>query len=404
MNNKPFGLNIASVVSASLLALGLSACGSSPKQVQQPAPVVSEPPPVVAAEPEPVVQEAAPTKPVAMAHAYPDRYTVVKGDTLWDISKRFLKDPWLWPEVWHINPGIRNPHLIYPGDIIVLYFVDGKPYLTLDGQGGVIPAKPEQVAKVPVPKGLRTEKRSPQARESSLNRAIDTIPASAIGPFLIRPRVVTENELDRAPYIVSSYEGHLISGSGNRIYARNMDPKSDVGMFNVIRKGQEYEDPETGRTLGYEAIYLADAHLIKQGNPATLSVTKAVREVLNNDVLLPIDQTPPMYHYMPHAPEKEMTGQIMSVFNGLSQIGQYNVVVLNRGERDSMEVGHVLAVYQKGAIVKDTQRFFSSNVKLPDERAGLVMVFRVFEKVSYALVMEANRPLHVNDFVTNPNR
>ena len=147
---------------------------------------------------------------------YPERYVVVKGDTLWDISKRFLNDPWLWPSVWHINPSIRNPHLIYPGDIIVMYIVDGKPYITLDGQAGMRPGGTSAPEKLPreIKPGLKVVKLSPSSRVSGIHKAISTIPMNAIRPFLDRPRVVTEDQIDDAPYIVSSYEEHLISGTG----------------------------------------------------------------------------------------------------------------------------------------------------------------------------------------------
>ena len=335
---------------------------------------------------------------------YPERYVVVKGDTLWDISKRFLKDPWLWPSVWHINPGIRNPHLIYPGDIIVMYMVNGKPYITLDGQAGMRPSGISPAEKLPreIKPGLKVVKLSPSARISGIHKAISTIPMSAIRPFLDRPRVVTEDQLDDAPYIVSSYEEHLISGTGNRVYARNVE--TPVAAYNIVRPGKEYVDPESGDVLGYGAIYLADARLLKVGEdePTTLIVTKALREVLNNDVLLPYEQRDQMFQFTPRSPKEQINGQIMSVFNGVSQIGQHMVVVLNRGEEDGLAPGHVLAVLQKGAIVHDSQAFLFTSVKLPDERAGLMMVFKTYKNLSYALIMEASRAMHVNDRFENP--
>ncbi len=340
---------------------------------------------------------------------YPERYVVVKGDTLWDISKKFLNDPWLWPSVWHINPGIRNPHLIYPGDVIVMYIVDGKPYITLDGQAGVVPVDvPKSTAKgtrlEPVKPGLKVVKLSPSSRVSGIHKAISTIPMSAIRPFLDRPRVVTEEQLEDAPYIVSSYEEHLISGTGNRIYARNMD--KPLTGYNIVRPGQEYVDPESGDVLGYEAIYTADARLIKAPSEdeelATLVVTKALREVLNNDVLIPHEEHQQMFQFTPRSPEQDVKGQIVSVYNGVSQIGQYMIVVLNRGEEDGLAPGHVLAVMQKGAEVTDSTRFLFSSVELPDERAGILMVFKTYKDISYALVMEGDRAIHIEDYFENP--
>lgn len=410
MNNKPTGLSIAPLLVSVLLALGLSGCGSTPEPVaQQAPPPVSEPAepaqPLPAPEPEPMTsQEEAPEQVASggvIKPDYPERYVVVKGDTLWDIAKRFLNDPWLWPEMWHINPSIRNPHLIYPGDVIVMYIVDGKPHITLDGEGGIAPERTASGGVIPAPTGLKVVKLSPKIRTSGINKAINTIPASAIDPFLNRPRVVTEDELEAAPYIVSSYEGHLISGTGNRIYARKIKDAT-IGSYNIVRKGDAYIDPETDDVLGYEAIYLGSANLLKVGDPSTLTVINSVREILNDDILVPYTQEEKMFHYVPRSPESDVKGQIISVFNGVSQIGRYNVVVLNRGARDGLAPGHVLAVYQKGETVSDQRKIIFTSVDLPDERAGLLMVFRSFDKVSYALVMEANRAMHVLDRFEKP--
>lgn len=412
MNNKITGLRLASVLLPALIMVGCS----SPQPVVQPAPapIVSPEP----AEPEPApdlasIEDQPGTNASSIAAPnYPERYVVVKGDTLWDISKRFLNDPWLWPSVWHINPGIRNPHLIYPGDVIVMYIINGKPYITLDGQAGVLPegvasgGTTQQKPRIPseVKPGLKVVKLSPSSRVSGLHKAISTIPESALRAFLDRPRVVTEDEIENAPYIVSSYEEHLVSGTGNRVYARNLT--SPMAGYNIVRPGKEYIDPETDKVLGYEAIYLADARFVKLGKdsdePATLLVTKAMREVLNNDVLIPHEDRQAMFQFTPRSPETQVKGQIMSVFNGVSQIGQHMVVVLNRGEKDGLAPGHVLAVMQKGAEVTDTRKWFFSSVDLPDERAGIMMVFKTYQNLSYALIMEANRAMHVNDRFENP--
>jgi hypothetical protein len=322
---------------------------------------------------------------------YPERYVVKKGDTLWDIAKRFLKDPWLWPQVWQINPGIRNPHLIYPGDVIVLHFEKGKPYLTLEGVGGIRP-----------PKQIKTVKLKPQIRYQTLDKAIETIPRSAIGPFLFRPRVVTEEEIKSAPYIVSSYEEHLISGTGNRLYAKNVT-NEQIATYDVIRPGEVYRDPETDEILGYEVIRLGTARVVRLGQPTTLVVSDAKLEILNGDLLIPSEESELDFNFFPSAPREPVSGQIISVFNGVSQIGQFNVVALNRGQRDGLKPGHVLAVFQSGKKVRDPRAFFSwTKVQLPDERAGLLMVFRTYDKVSYGLIMEATRAIHLYDRVGNP--
>ncbi|MCK4864359.1 MAG: LysM peptidoglycan-binding domain-containing protein, partial [Gammaproteobacteria bacterium] len=395
---KMTGLRLASVLLPALISLGLNGCSSS-KPAIQPEPMIFEQPELeLAPEPTPEIESSIVTP------DYPERYVVVKGDTLWDISKRFLKDPWLWPSVWHINPGIRNPHLIYPGDIIVMYMVDGKPYITLDGQAGMSPSGIPARQKLPreIKPGLKVVKLSPSSRISGIHKAISTIPMNAIRPFLDRPRVVTEDQMDDAPYIVSSYEEHLISGTGNRVYAMNVE--NPLAAYNIVRPGKEYVDPESGDVLGYEAIYLADARLLKvdEDKPATLVITKALREVLNNDVLIPYEQRDEMFQFTPRPPQQQVKGQIMSVFNGVSQIGQHMVVVLNRGEDDGLAPGHVLAVLQKGAEVYDSQANFFTSVDLPDERAGIMMVFKTYKNLSYALIMEASRAMHVNDRFENP--
>lgn len=324
----------------------------------------------------------------AMA-ANPQRYVVKKGDTLWDIAKRFLHDPWLWPEVWHINPKIRNPHLIYPGDVVLLHYIGGKPYLTLEGRGGVPPKK-----------GLKTVRLSPKARVEPLQKAITTLPYDLIAPFLKHASVIKdEDELDNAPYIVSSFEEHLIAGSGNKVYAMGLK-KTHTGEFTIVRPGPVYRDPETDEILGYEVRHIADARLVKLGEPATLEVGDVYQEVLNEDRLIPFDGKKQDFYYYPSAPSKPVKGQIISVLGGVSLIGQYSVVVINRGEADGMAAGNVLAVYQDGAVVRDAVS--RSPVKLPDERAGLMMVFRTFERVSYALVLDAERTMAVLDRVTNP--
>lgn len=378
--NKPW---IAHVTLLMPLGLWLAGCAST-----EPAPA-PPPEPVAQAEPAP---PPAPKPPPVVRPDYPQRYVVVKGDTLWDISARFLKDPWLWPEIWQINPEIRNPHLIYPGDVITLHFVNGKPVLRVERGGAVM----EQ----PLPPGMKTEKLEPKVRVEPLTKAINTIPMDVIGPYLVRPHVVSKKELDTAPYVMSSYEEHLITSTGNRIYVRGIkDP--NVGAYDIVRPGPAYRDAETGEVLGYQALHLAEARVIRQGDPATLEITGATREVLIGDRLLPAVQQPTTFSYLPRAPKKQVDGHIIAVLNGVSQIGQYAIVVLDRGERDGLSPGSVLAIYQTGPTVRDVVKG-GEEVKLPDERAGELMVFRSFDRLSFALVMRATRALHIKDRVTNP--
>ena len=252
------------------------------------------------------------------------------------------------------------------------------------------------------PKDIDTVKLSPQIRYDTLEKAIDTIPRSAIGPFLYRPRVVTKEEIENAPYIVSSYEEHLMTGAGHRVYAKNVTD-ANLAQYGVMRPGQVYRDPETNEILGYEVIRVAAARLVRSGNPATLDLVSSRREALNGDILLPSEESELDFNFFPQPPRDAINGQIISVFGGLTMIGQYNVVVLNRGQREGLVPGNVLAIYQSGRRVPDPHGAAStSSITLPDERAGILMVFRTYEKVSYALVMKATRVIHINDRVTNP--
>jgi hypothetical protein len=389
LNNKPTGMTLTRLLILFALGIGLIACATAPE----------EPEAIVLAEPEP----APPPPPTVMKPDHPDRYVVVKGDTLWGIAERFLNDPWLWPKVWQINPNIRNPHLIYPGDVIVLYYVDGKPYLTLEGMAGVVPPPtPTKPMAVLPPKDINTVKLSPRIRYDTLEKAIDTIPRSAIGPFLYRPRVVTKEEIENAPYIVSSYEEHLMTGAGHRVYAKNVTD-ANLAQYGVMRPGQVYRDPETNEILGYEVIRVAAARLVRSGEITTLDLVSSKREVLNGDILLPSEESELDFNFFPQPPRDAISGRIISVFGALTMIGQYNVVVLNRGQREGLVPGNVLAIYQSGTKVTDPHGAAStSTITLPDERAGILMVFRTYEKVSYALVMKATRVIRINDRVTNP--
>jgi len=318
---------------------------------------------------------------VALRQGHPDRYVVVKGDTLWDISARFLDKPWLWPEIWYVNPQIENPHLIYPGDVISLVYVDGKPQLRLE-------------------RGKRTVRLSPRVRAEALDQAIPTIPLDAIRQFLSQPLVVGKDELKKAAYVVSSAGEHLIAGAGDRVYVRGLDTQG-YSRFNAFRPGDTYVDPDSGEVLGYEAIFLGEGTLERDGDPATLDLKRTTRELVVGDRVLPAGQDEVTPHFQPHAPSPELEGTIISVLDGVTQIGQYQIVVINRGSREGVDAGTVLAVHQAGETIKDVVA--GGKVTLPDERAGLLMVFRPFEKVSYALVMKATAPLHVGDRVRHPD-
>jgi len=346
---------------------------------------------------------------VTLKSDHPDRHVVAKGDTLWDISARFLKDPWQWPSIWNANPTIENPHLIFPGDIILLKIVEGQPVLWLErGQKNKAQAAPASARQLPAqtPGGLDIIKLSPQIRSSQLEEeAIPTIPSDAIKQFLKFPRIATKRELEDAGYIVASEDGGLISGTNDKIYARNIEPQEQT-IYDIVRQGKVYRSKKGwgSEILGYEMLRIAEARVTRYDDPSTMIISSANREVLIGDHLMPAtDDRDLNINYLPHEPENDIKGKIIAVLDGVSRIGQYHTVVINLGERDKMEAGHVLAIYQAGATVRDNiTSNWGKRVTLPDERAGTLMIIHPFERVSYALVMEANKDMKVYDSVINP--
>ena len=312
---------------------------------------------------------------------HPDQYTVVKGDTLWDISGRFLRSPWRWPDIWYVNPQIANPHLIYPGDVLELVYIDGKPQL--------------RMRRGPL-------KLSPTVRSTPWDGAIPTIPVDAIGPFLTRPYVLDKDQLDGAPYIVDFADEHILGGAGQKAYVRRIDQTEPL-KYEIVRPGGPYKDADTGEILGYEALYIGTSELQRTGDPATVFINSTDLESVIGDRLIPAGEDKATANFTPHAPAQQVEGSIIAVMNGVSQIGQYNVVVLDRGARDGLAPGTVLRVDQRGELIRDVVTPDSRDkVQLPDEEAGLLMVFRTFERVSFGLVMHASRVMHVNDRVRNP--
>ena len=323
--------------------------------------------------------------PADLNPAHPERYTVVRGDTLWDISARFLQAPWLWPEVWYVNPQIENPHLIYPGDQIILAYQDGRPILTLQ-RGSPL---------------SREDKLSPTVRATPLDAAIPTIPIDAISQFLTRPYVLEQGELDTAPYVVHFLDDHIVGGAGISLYARSIE-QQQPSRYAVVRPGKPYQDPDTQEILGYEAIYVGDADLQTTGDPAKLLITSSEIEALIGDRLIQATQDEPLVNFQPRAPKTQLQGRIISVLNGVSQIGQFNVVIINKGAQDGLEAGHVLEILQGGHEIRDVVLGRGAKVTLPLEDAGHLMVFRTFERVSFALIMDATKSLHVLDWVRTP--
>jgi hypothetical protein len=370
----------------------------------------------------------------------PDKYVVVKGDTLWDISGRFLKDPWRWPQIWNMNrEEIKNPHWIYPGDLIVLDRSGAEPRLSLvKGDQGNLP----------------TVKLSPGMRTTEISDAgIPPIPIRVIHPFLSQPRVVPHGALDDAPFILGSNTDRYVLGTGDDAIATGGKP--GVTHWNILRPGHALTDPVTGELLGYEVIYLGDARTLVEGAPQKIRITNAVEEILPHDKLVAADDSA-TFEYIPHAPDKEINGRIISAYGGLTDSGVYQTVVINRGSRDGLESGNVLAVFREGmaatltkdeadrmkwvneksAGIPDGGAWLYSDVrclnqyskvtydqaadvrdnfrgtclgdkneravKMPDAKSGLIMVYRVYDSVSYALIMQSDGPVYLLDTVRNP--
>jgi hypothetical protein len=326
----------------------------------------------------------APKSPLAFKPDAPDRYVVVPGDTLWSISQRFTDSPWRWPELWNLNKDdIKNPHRIYPGNVIVL-----------DRARGQLSVASSDTVKL-----------SPRVRaESTARAAIPSIPPSAIEPFLVRPLVIEPDGLDNAPTIVAAEESRVILEAGNRAFVRGMGDSKETTWF-VYRRGPALVDPDTKTTLGYEAIYLGTARVTRPGEPAVIQLISVTQEVGIGDKLVAAGK-PEVPNYAPHAPSAPVQGRIISLYGGgtkLGEAGGNTVISINRGKAQGMEAGHVVALYRPGALVAEGRGTRGATpLTLPNDRYGLAFVFRVFDRVSYALVMNINKPVNTLDLVQNP--
>lgn len=321
---------------------------------------------------------------VQLKEGHPEQYTVTQGDTLWHISGRFLSKPWEWPQLWHANPQIENPHLIYPGDVLSLVYIDGQPRLSLERGAS-----------------RGTIKLSPRIRSTPMADAIPSIPLDAINSFLLKNRIVEDtDELQRAPYIVAGNAERVVSGQGDRIYARGLFEGS-LASYSIFRQGKTYQDPVTGEMLGINLDDIGTGEVVAvEGDIATVRLTRTTQEARLGDRLLPGEERAVTSRFMPSPPDSTIDGLILDVPRGVSQIGQLDVVTLNKGARDGLKEGNVLAIYKTGETVRD--RITGEQVKIPDERAGLLMVFRAYDKLSYGLVLQAERSLAVMDKVRNP--
>jgi hypothetical protein len=297
-------------------------------------------------------------EPVPLAEGHPNEYVVQVGDTLWDIAATFLRDPWYWPEIWYVNPEIENPHLIYPGDILGLVTIDGAPRITNVRSS--------------------TYRMSPQARITPLTEAINSVPFDKIAAFLSVGTVIEKGEADAMPYIVASRGEHLITAAGNSVYIRGADGAAPGTRFNIIHIGDELTDPDDGDVLGYHGLLVGKGTLRAGGDPGTFALTNTTREIREGDRLIPEIVNIPL-NYFPKAPSSEIDGRIMAVVGGVTQIGQYQVVIVNRGTNDGLGDGDVLSVFQTGQKVDD--RFEGGSVTLPDEHAGMMMIFKAYDRI-----------------------
>jgi hypothetical protein len=324
------------------------------------------------------------SEPIRLADNAPDHYVVVNGDTLWAIAGKFLKEPWRWPEIWRLNKEqIKNPHRIYPGDIVLLDYVDGQPRLRLGK-----PVKSTQFVKL-----------SPEVHSEQISREIPSIPANVIEPFISRPLVVDVDDMKDAPQIIATDDARVVVGGGDNIYVLGIT--EDHPKWFIYRPGVPLKDPESGEVLGYEAFFLGTAEMQKRDEVSTLSILSAKEEVLKGDLLVPAE-APNLQAYVPRKPEADISGLLVSIYGGVGSGGKDSVIAISRGRQAGVEVGDVLALYSRRNTTFLNKDGRSETRALPEERYGLVFVFRTFDRVAYGLVMEASRPLAVGDAVRNP--
>lgn len=347
---------------------------------------------------------------IAIKPDHPDQYTVVKHDTLWGIAGKFLKHPSQWPLIWHQNKQIKDPDLIYPGDTIYFSMVNGKPQIDVSRNPDLAQLDSVCILKeADFKNGRRDFALTPDGkvkqciRESELPKPIKLIPYHDIAKYLSSPRVMPEKDLNQAPYIVDIASDHIIAGAGDRIYVRAIYAGYANDPYMIYREGDTFVDADTKEVLGYESVFVASAELQQIGDPATLAIKDSHNEIRIGDRVMPYTEEEVSLNYFARPPEQPIHGSIISVLNGVSQIGANSVVIIDKGARDGLLAGHELNIYQLGDRARDPYSTKANDtVKLPDELAGMLMVFRTFDKVSYALVMQASKPLHVLDRVQTP--
>ncbi len=379
-----------------LSGLLLVACAEPPP----PYSVVYEPeeaPAQVQADIKAEIPEPEPVETIVYEPEYPETYIVQEGDTLWDISTVFLRDPWYWPEIWFKNPQVEDPHLIYPGDTLAIVYVGGERRVQIlaRGEDGSVLSQTAE--------GLSIVKINPRVRAQPIDASIPSIPIDQIRQLLERPIVVDEDTMRNSAYVLSSVDNHLVNSTNDKLYVRKLDTSTGDGRYQIYRPDRPLFDPITGELLGFEALYVGESKLLLRGDAASVRVTNAEREILRDDRVLPIDNTIFERDFFPKPPSVKMRGEIVALLDAISQTGIYQTIAINLGQRDGLETGNILRIRRTGDIIPDKAepdpRF---RVKLPDENVGMAMVIRSFEKMSYALIMEADFPITVEDHVASP--
>lgn len=395
--------NNRQLIKGMILLSGMSliaACAEPPP----PYAVVYEPEPapevisVKAQTPEPVAEpEPEPVETVVYEPEYPETYIVQEGDTLWDISTVFLRDPWYWPEIWFKNPQVEDPHLIYPGDTLAIIYVGGerKVQLLSRGADGSVLSETSD--------GLKIVKVNPRIRSKPIDATIPSIPIDSLRHLIERPLIVDEDTLNKSAYVLTSFDDHLINSINDKLYVRNLDTTKGNGRYQIYRPNRPLYDPITDELLGYEALYVGESKLLLRGDPASIRVTSSDREILRDDRVMPIDNTNFERDFYPRPPSTEVNGEIVALLDAISRTGLYQTIAINLGQRDGLESGNILRIRRAGGVTSDPNeedpRF---RIQLPSESVGMAMIIRSFEKMSYALIMEADIPIKVRDYVESP--
>ena len=363
---------------ALLLAVLLGACAPMPSQPESSS--AGAEPPLISGS---AAAGTATPLPVALRPDHPQTYTVAPGDTLWNIAGRFLQNPWQWREIWRQNPQLRNPNRIYPGDVLQFsHDADGQPQLAV--------AERDEVPLI---------KLSPEVRIEELSQPIPPVPRDAVESFLTRAVILSDAQWKGTPYIVADDDDQVVYTDRDRVYARGS--LFDQPRYQVFRPGEELREPDSGRYLGTAGVYLGEAVLEQDGDPATFTLTNTIAPIRAGDRLLPIEAERELYSFEPHPVPPDTEGSIIAKLDtDVTQITQYSSVIVNLGAQEGIEPGHVLAIYGKGREVEDPVS--GGSVKLPGERAGLLMIYKVHDLVSYGLVMRAERAIRLQDRVTTP--